>query len=76
MAKRRPTSPSALLLTPAQAAERLGISLTLVREYLADGRLPARRLGTRLRVTNAAVTAFVDALPAHVPGEPIDGDGK
>jgi len=37
-------------MSPAEAAERLGISLNTVYRHIRNGRLPARRLGRRLLI--------------------------
>lgn len=58
------------LVTLAEAAERLGISLATARRRVKDGSLPCRRLGRSVRVdlsalggpTNGEVAAGVVAL--------------
>jgi excisionase family DNA binding protein len=54
-------------LSPAQAAKRLGLGKTLTMKLIRDGRLPAKRLGNRIRVTVVACDAFIAALPAVSP---------
>jgi excisionase family DNA binding protein len=51
-----------LLLTPVEAAERLGISRTKVYELMASGQLASVKIGKCRRVPATALTAFVDAL--------------
>jgi excisionase family DNA binding protein len=51
-----------LLLTPAEAAERLGISRTKLYELMASGQLASVKIGKCRRVPATALTAFVDAL--------------
>jgi excisionase family DNA binding protein len=44
-------------LTAAEAAERLGISLRTVRRRIADGTLPAVRIGAAVRIPASALEA-------------------
>lgn len=61
MIRRRPPRPA--LLTVAQAAERLGLTAWRVRQFVADGRLPATRYGQRqYLITEEALEAFA-AVP-------------
>ncbi len=46
-------------LSPSQAAARLGASTRSVQRWIAEGRLPARRVGGRWRVASDAIGAFV-----------------
>jgi excisionase family DNA binding protein len=46
-------------LSPSQAAARLGTSTRSVQRWIADGRLPARRIGGRWRVASGAIDALV-----------------
>src|SRR5262245_8056581 len=46
-------------LSPTEAAQRIGTSTRTVQRWIADGRLPARRVGGRWRVANDAIVAFV-----------------
>ena len=54
----------------AEAAERKGVSVKTVRRWIADGRLPAERLGPRLIRMKVA---DVDAIGEEVdpPADPI-----
>jgi acetyl-CoA/propionyl-CoA carboxylase biotin carboxyl carrier protein len=45
-------------ITPRQAAERLGATTRSVQRWIASGRLPARRVGSRWRVAIDALDAF------------------
>ncbi len=45
-------------LSPSQAAARLGASTRSVQRWIKEGRLPARRVGGRWRVTIDAIGAF------------------
>lgn len=57
--------PTLLLLTPEQAAERLNVSHTTVREWIAEGRLPGIHpfKGERgLRIHVKHVERFADEL--------------
>lgn len=52
-------------LTPRQVAEELGVTVRTVQRWIADGRLPADRIGGRMRVSRSSLSAVVDeALPA------------
>ncbi|QEL17444.1 excisionase family DNA-binding protein [Limnoglobus roseus] len=55
-------------LSRVQTARRLNVSLRLVDAMLADGRLPAVRVGGCVRVPLDALTP--DALPPYQPPEP------
>lgn len=47
------------VLTLPDVAERLQVSTSTVRNWVADGRLPAWRQGSVVRVTEEALAAFV-----------------
>ncbi len=50
------------LLTPVQAAERLGVSRMTIYRYVKEGMLPCVRLGsTALRIDPADLDAFISA---------------
>ena len=52
-----------ILLTVAEAAERLGYCKETVRRLIAEGRLPALKLPSgRLRVTEADVQAMLQPV--------------
>lgn len=59
--------------TPAQAALRLNLKERTVRDLMRSGAIKARRMGgtpanpRKLRVTEAAVRAYLDALPDYEP---------
>ena len=61
-----------MLMTPAEAAEKLGLHVVSVRRMIHDGRIPASRMGTgthaRLRIDEADLKAFLDGSKA--PTEP------
>jgi acetyl-CoA/propionyl-CoA carboxylase biotin carboxyl carrier protein len=50
-------------LSPSQAAQRIGGTTRSVQRWIALGKLPARRVGSRWRVASDALDAFV-AAPA------------
>ena len=56
-------------LTPSQAARRIGATTRSVQRWIANGSLPARRVGGRWRVAIDALDAFA-ARPG--PVEPLD----
>jgi acetyl-CoA/propionyl-CoA carboxylase biotin carboxyl carrier protein len=45
-------------LSPRQAADRIGTTTRTVQRWIASGRLPARRVGSRWRVAIGAIDAF------------------
>jgi len=49
-------------LTPREAAEHLGVTVRTVQRWIADGRLPARRIGARIRVSRSSL-AIVESAP-------------
>lgn len=51
------------LLTPEQAAERLGLHVKTVRRHIREGRLAAVKVGKRYRVPREALVAFPRAPP-------------
>ncbi len=46
-------------LSPSQAAARVGATTRSVQRWIASGRLPARRVGSRWRVASDAIDALV-----------------
>lgn len=54
------------LVTPRQAAERLGISLSTVRRRIRDHELPVRRLGRTVRVDLSGLHAPDDDEVARI----------
>ena len=49
------------MLTPAQAAQALGVTVQTVRRWIRVGALPAERVGWRWRLKQADV----DAMRSH-----------
>jgi acetyl-CoA/propionyl-CoA carboxylase biotin carboxyl carrier protein len=55
-------------LTPRQVAEELGVTVRTVQRWIADGRLPADRVGGRMRVSRSSLSAVVaEASPGTAP---------
>ena len=52
-------------LTPRQAAAELGVTVRTVQRWIADGRLPARRVGSRVRLSRSSLTVVADAIPSR-----------
>ena len=50
---------NALLLTPAQAAEALGLGRSKIYDLMGQGRLPFVLIGTSRRVPRAGVEDFI-----------------
>jgi excisionase family DNA binding protein len=47
-------------LTPRQVAEELGVTVRTVQRWVADGRLPASRVGGRMRVSRTSLGAVAE----------------
>ncbi len=47
-------------LTPREAAAELGVTARTVQRWIADGRLPARRIGGRTRVSRSSLSEVAD----------------
>jgi excisionase family DNA binding protein len=50
--------PQGRLLTVSEAAERLGLSIALVRRYCAQGKLPARKMGRDWTILRRDIERF------------------
>ncbi|MBW3612551.1 MAG: excisionase family DNA-binding protein [Chloroflexi bacterium] len=57
-------------LTPREVADELGVTVRTVQRWIADGRLPVRRVGGRARVSRLSLSSVTDARPA-APMRPI-----
>jgi acetyl-CoA/propionyl-CoA carboxylase, biotin carboxylase, biotin carboxyl carrier protein len=57
-------------LTPRQVAEELGVTVRTVQRWVADGRLPAARVGGRVRVSRSSLGSVAGAS-ARPQGRPI-----
>lgn len=76
--------PQRLLLTVPQAAQLLGIGVTLVYEEIGRGKLPHIRIGRALRVPRQALESWIAAntvgtarsLSRGVQGIPLGGVRK
>jgi len=55
-----------VLLTPAEAAQALGLSRTKVYELMAGGLLRSVKIGTSRRVPREALAELVERLSAGV----------
>ena len=47
-------------LTPRQVADELGVTVRTVQRWIADGRLPATRVGSRVRVSRSSLSAVAE----------------
>jgi excisionase family DNA binding protein len=52
------------LLSPAQVADRLGLSPRTVRDMIADGRIPSFKVEGARKIEPAAVDAYIAACKA------------
>jgi excisionase family DNA binding protein len=50
------------LMTQASAAQELGCSVRTIRRYIADGRIPAVRLGREIRIDPVDLDAFLTPI--------------
>jgi excisionase family DNA binding protein len=55
-------------LTPRQVAEELGVTVRTVQRWVADGRLPATRIGGRVRVSRSSLGSVAAGHPTPVSG--------
>jgi excisionase family DNA binding protein len=59
-------------LTPREAAAELGVTVRTVQRWISNGRLPARRIGSRVRVSRSSLQAVADrAAPVPASFRPI-----
>ena len=59
-------------LTPRQVAEELGVTVRTVQRWIADGRLPSTRIGSRVRVSRSSLSAVAEgARSTASPDGPI-----
>lgn len=65
-----------LLYTTREAAQCLGIGRTKLFELLAQGRIPAVRLGSKVLISVDALKNFVDQLPPRDNADRYDGGGQ
>jgi 3-methylcrotonyl-CoA carboxylase alpha subunit len=54
-------------LTPRQVAEELGVTVRTVQRWVADGRLPAMRVGGRVRLSRSSLAGVASVAP-RAPG--------
>lgn len=52
-----------LAFSPDEAAHRAGVGRTLIFAEIKSGRLEARKAGARTLITDAALSAWLAALP-------------
>jgi excisionase family DNA binding protein len=63
------------LLTTAEAAERLGVSPSRVRQFILDGRLPAQKVGRDLFIKESDLKR-VRERPTGRPSRGVKKGGK
>lgn len=67
--------PQGRLLTVPEAADRLGLSIAMVRRYCSQGKLPAQKMGRDWAIRRRDVERFA-ASPRH-SGRPVGkGNGR
>ena len=54
-------------LTPREVADELGVTVRTVQRWIADGRLPSRRVGSRVRVSRSSLRTVADEGTAPAP---------
>ena len=47
-------------MTPREVADELGVTVRTVQRWIADGRLPASRIGSRVRVSRSSLATVTD----------------
>ncbi len=52
-------------LNVPQAADRLGVSIRMIRKLIAARQLPARKIGRCVRIAVAELERFESALPVR-----------
>jgi acetyl-CoA/propionyl-CoA carboxylase biotin carboxyl carrier protein len=57
-------------LTPRQVAEELGVTVRTVQRWVAEGRLPATRVGGRVRLSRSSLESVAEA-PQRAVDRPI-----
>ena len=57
-------------LTPRQVADELGVTVRTVQRWIANGRLPATRVGSRVRVSRSSLSAVAEGA-RPTPAGPI-----
>jgi len=62
--------PRGKLLSTSEAAERLGVSSSRVRRLVADGRLPAVRVGKTWVIREGDLRFVADRRPGWPKGRP------
>jgi acetyl-CoA/propionyl-CoA carboxylase biotin carboxyl carrier protein len=53
------------VLTPQQVADELGVTVRTVQRWIRNGRMPARRIGGRLRVSRSSLAAVATGGPGE-----------
>ena len=53
-------------LTPREVAEELGVTVRTVQRWVADGRLAATRIGSRVRVSRSSLSTVADVAESSV----------
>src|SRR5687768_2956579 len=58
-------------LTPRQVADELGVTVRTVQRWIANGRLPATRVGSRVRVSRSSLSAVAGGASSAQATGPI-----
>src|SRR5688500_13540221 len=54
-------------LSPREAAEELGVTVRTVQRWIAEGKLPARRVGARARVSRSSLSNVAQRRDGATP---------
>ena len=64
------------IITTAQAAERLGVSVRRVQQLVKEGRLPANQFGGALMIEENDLKLVADRKPGRPPKSKKSSGGK
>lgn len=62
-------TPQPLVLNTREAAQLIGIGLTLLYREIAAGKIKARKIGSRTIIKRSDIEAYIESLPVKQPEE-------
>ncbi len=65
------TENAAISYGVADAAKAIGVSRAYMYRLLSEGKIAAKKIGTRTVITVAELNRFVSVQPAFVPGDAV-----